>query len=65
VPPIDPAPAIATPVAIIHGGRDRYVPLSDAGALHERCARRRPVVLPHFGHGEAGFGPDFAAVLAR
>ena len=66
VPPIDLAPAIAAPVAIVHGGRDRYVPLSDATALHDRLrSPRRLVVLPHFGHGEAGFGPDFAAVLAR
>jgi pimeloyl-ACP methyl ester carboxylesterase len=66
VAPIELAPAIATPVAIVHGGRDRYVPLSDAEALHERLrAPRRLVVLPHFGHGEAGFGPDFADVLER
>jgi pimeloyl-ACP methyl ester carboxylesterase len=66
VPPIDLAAAIVTPVAIVHGERDRYVPLSDARALHERLrSPRRLVVLPHFGHGEAGFGPDFAAVLER
>jgi pimeloyl-ACP methyl ester carboxylesterase len=67
MPPIELAPAIApTPVAIVHGGRDRYVPLSDAEALHERLGSpRRLVVLPHFGHGEAGFGPDFADVLER
>jgi pimeloyl-ACP methyl ester carboxylesterase len=66
VPPIELAPAIAAPVAIVHGGRDRYVPLSDATALHERLrSPRRLVVLPDFGHGEAGFGPDFAGVLER
>ncbi len=66
VPPIELASAIAAPVAIIHGGRDRYVPLSDAKALHERLrSPRRLVVLPDFGHGEAGFGPDFAGVLER
>lgn len=66
VPPIELAAAIAAPVAIVHGGRDRYVPLSDATALHERLrSPRRLVVLPDFGHGEAGFGPDFAAVLER
>jgi len=59
------APTISPiPVAIIHGGRDRYVPLSDAQALHDRLGTpRRLVVLPNFGHGEAGFGPGFAAVL--
>jgi pimeloyl-ACP methyl ester carboxylesterase len=66
VAPIELAPAIAAPVAIVHGGRDRYVPLSDAKALHERLrSPRRLVVLPDFGHGEAGFGPDFADVLER
>jgi pimeloyl-ACP methyl ester carboxylesterase len=66
VAPIDLAPSIETPVAIVHGGRDRYVPLSDAKALHERLGSpRRLVVLPDFGHGEAGFGPDFADVLDR
>jgi pimeloyl-ACP methyl ester carboxylesterase len=67
IPPIDLASTISPiPVAIVHGGRDRYVPLSDARALHERLrAPRRLVVLPHFGHGEAGFGPEFAVVLER
>ena len=65
IPPIELAPTISPiPVAIIHGGRDRYVPLSDAQALHDRLGTpRRLVVLPNFGHGEAGFGPGFAAVL--
>jgi pimeloyl-ACP methyl ester carboxylesterase len=65
--PIELAAAIApTPVAIVHGGRDRYVPLRDAQALHERLGSpRRLVVLPDFGHGEAGFGPGFAEILER
>jgi pimeloyl-ACP methyl ester carboxylesterase len=67
VPPIELAPTIAPiPVAIVHGGRDHYVPLSDAQALHDRLGTpRRLVVLPNFGHGEAGFGPEFAVVLER
>jgi pimeloyl-ACP methyl ester carboxylesterase len=67
VAPIELAPAIATtPIAIVHGGRDRYVPLSDAQALHERLGSpRRLVVLPHFGHGEAGFTREFADVLEQ
>jgi len=67
VAPIELAAVIATtPVAIVHGGRDRYVPLSDAQALHERLGSpRRLVVLPDFGHGEAGFSRDFADVLER
>ena len=65
LPPIDLASAIApTPVAIVHGGRDRYVPLRDARALYEQLREpRRLVVLPTFGHGEAGFGPGFADVI--
>ena len=65
--PIELAPRIATtPVAIVHGGRDRYVPLSDARALHDRLGSpRRLVILPDFGHGEAGFSRDFADVLER
>ncbi len=65
--PIELAAAIApTPVAIVHGDRDRYVPLSDAKALHERLGSpRRLIVLPDFGHGEAGFGPGFGEILER
>jgi pimeloyl-ACP methyl ester carboxylesterase len=67
IAPIELAPIIATtPVAIVHGGRDRYVPLSEARALADRLgSSRRLVVLPHFGHGEAGFSRDFAAVLEQ
>jgi alpha-beta hydrolase superfamily lysophospholipase len=61
-PPIDLVAQIApTPVAIIHGRRDRYVPLADAYALYHRLGEpRRLIVLPDFGHGEAGFEPAFA-----
>ncbi len=61
-PPIDLVAQIApTPVAIVHGRRDRYVPLADAYALYERLGEpRRLVVLREFGHGEAGFDPEFA-----
>jgi alpha-beta hydrolase superfamily lysophospholipase len=61
-PPIDLVAQIApTPVAIVHGARDRYVPLADAYALYERLGEpRRLVVLRDFGHGEAGFDREFA-----
>ena len=61
-PPIDLVAKIAPlPVAIVHGARDRYVPLADAYALYDRLGEpRRLVVLPNFGHGEAGFAPEFA-----
>jgi alpha-beta hydrolase superfamily lysophospholipase len=64
-PPIDLVAGIApVPVAIVHGERDRYVPLADAYALYERLSEpRRLVVLRDFGHGEAGFGPEFAELL--
>jgi pimeloyl-ACP methyl ester carboxylesterase len=64
--PLDLASDIAPiPVAIVHGGRDHYVPLRDAYALYERLGEpRRLVVLPDFGHGEAGFTDGFAVMLA-
>jgi alpha-beta hydrolase superfamily lysophospholipase len=65
-PPIDLVAEIAPlPVAIVHGGRDRYVPLADAYALYDRLGEpRRLVVLRDFGHGEAGFDLEFADLLA-
>jgi pimeloyl-ACP methyl ester carboxylesterase len=55
---------ISVPVAIVHGRRDRYVPLFDAYALYERLTEpRRIVVLPNFGHGEAAFDDVFASQL--
>jgi len=61
-PPLDLVAQIApTPVAIIHGARDRYVPLADAYALYDRLGEpRRLVVLRDFGHGEAAFDLPFA-----
>lgn len=63
--PLDLAADIApVPVAIVHGGRDRYVPLSDAHALYDRLGEPRLlVVLPEFGHGEAGFTVEFASMV--
>jgi pimeloyl-ACP methyl ester carboxylesterase len=64
-PPLDLVGAIAPiPVAIVHGARDRYVPVSDAYALFDRLGEpRRLVVLPQFGHAEAGFDTRFASSL--
>ncbi len=64
-PPLDLAAEIAPlPVAIVHGGRDRYVPLADAHELFERLGEPRElVVLPDFGHAEAGFDDAFAEML--
>jgi pimeloyl-ACP methyl ester carboxylesterase len=63
--PLDLAGEIAPiPVAIVHGGRDHYVPLDDAYALYDRLGEpRRLVVLPGFGHGEAGFTAEFAVMV--
>ncbi|MDQ1521838.1 MAG: hypothetical protein QOI55_2911, partial [Actinomycetota bacterium] len=48
------------------GRRDHYVPVLDAHALYDRLAEpRRLVVLPNFGHGEAGFDAAFAAQLVQ
>ena len=64
-PPLDLAAEIApVPVAIVHGGRDRYVPLRDAHELYDRLGEPRElVVLPEFGHAEAGFDEAFAEML--
>jgi pimeloyl-ACP methyl ester carboxylesterase len=63
--PLDLVGDIApVPVAIVHGLRDRYVPVGEAYALFERLGDpRRLVVLPRFGHGEAGFNDEFAMRL--
>jgi pimeloyl-ACP methyl ester carboxylesterase len=62
--PGDLAAIAPVPVAIVHGRRDRYVPVADAHALFEQLAEpRRLVVLEHFGHGEAGFDTPFATQL--
>jgi alpha-beta hydrolase superfamily lysophospholipase len=63
--PLDLAGAIApVHVAIVHGGRDRYVPVSDAHALYDRLGEPRYlVVLPDFGHAEAGFTAEFATMM--
>jgi pimeloyl-ACP methyl ester carboxylesterase len=66
LPAVDAANVPAVPVAIVHGGRDRYVPLSEARALQERLkGPSRLVVLPGFGHGEAGFDHAFGIALGR
>jgi alpha-beta hydrolase superfamily lysophospholipase len=61
-PPLDLIAQIGpVPVAIVHGVRDRYVPLADAYALYNRLQEpRRLVVLGDFGHGEAAFDAEFA-----
>jgi alpha-beta hydrolase superfamily lysophospholipase len=61
------APSISpTPVSIVHGRRDRYIPLSQAQALYDQLREpRRLVVLDDFGHGEAGFSPAFNLMLTR
>jgi alpha-beta hydrolase superfamily lysophospholipase len=66
-PPIDLVGQIApVPVAIVHGGRNRYVPLADAYALYDRLGEpRKLVVLGDFGHGEAGFDLEFSDLLAQ
>jgi pimeloyl-ACP methyl ester carboxylesterase len=63
--PLALAPRIAPiPAAIVHGTRDRYVPIGDAHALYDALGDpRRLLILPRFGHGEAGFGPPVAGVL--
>ncbi|HET6873493.1 MAG TPA: hypothetical protein VFH70_01870, partial [Acidimicrobiales bacterium] len=62
--PSDLAGRITIPVGVIHGERDRYVPVDDAVLIHSRLAGpRRLVVLPDFGHAEAAYSPAFADVV--
>jgi pimeloyl-ACP methyl ester carboxylesterase len=62
--PVDLAAIAPVPVAIVHGLRDHYVPLADAHTLYEQLAEpRRLVILPNFGHGEAGFDASFSERL--
>lgn len=66
-PPISPvqlADRITIPVALVHGGRDPYVPAEDAELLVERLAGpKRLVLLPEFGHAEASYSPDLVGLL--
>ncbi|HET6810272.1 MAG TPA: alpha/beta fold hydrolase [Acidimicrobiales bacterium] len=58
------AERISLPVAVVHGGRDPYVPVGDAVLLHERLAGpKRLVVLPEFGHAEAAYTEDLVGLL--
>ena len=61
-PPIDLVAQIApTPVAIVHGGRDPRRPARRRLRVYDRLGEpRRMPVLRDFGHGEAGFSPEFA-----
>jgi pimeloyl-ACP methyl ester carboxylesterase len=63
--PLEVAPLIAPiPVVIVHGARDRYVPMRDADAIYERLGDPKQLVkLVRFGHGEAGFDAPFAVLL--
>lgn len=63
--PLEIAPQIAPiPVVIIHGARDRYVPMRDADAIYGRLLEPKQLVkLARFGHGEAGFDTTFAILL--
>lgn len=63
--PLELAPQISpVPVVIVHGGRDRYVPMGDAHAIFDALEEPKTLVtLPYFGHGEAGFDLEFAVLL--
>jgi pimeloyl-ACP methyl ester carboxylesterase len=65
-PPSRIAGSIApTPLGLIHGERDRYVPVDAALALYEKLGEpKRMVVLDRFGHAEAGFTPPFSSLVA-
>jgi pimeloyl-ACP methyl ester carboxylesterase len=62
--PLDLAPQITIPVALVHGNRDPYVPADEAMLVHDRLGGyRRLVLLPGFGHAETAYRPDFAPLL--
>jgi pimeloyl-ACP methyl ester carboxylesterase len=63
--PSDLAGRITIPVALIHGDRDRYVPVDDARLLHERLGGpKRLITLAGFGHAEAAYTPELAGRLS-
>jgi pimeloyl-ACP methyl ester carboxylesterase len=66
-PPIELAPLISPiPVAVVHGGRDRYIPASEAHLLFDALKEpKRFVELPWLPHAEVGFTPQLADVLVE
>lgn len=63
--PYDVAGLIApVPVTIVHGGRDRYVPVAEAHQLYDRLQEpKKLVILDGYGHAEAGFDASFSTLL--
>lgn len=65
-PPTDLAPRIApTPLLVVHGDRDPFLPVEHAQALHDAAGDPRELwVVPNFGHAEAAMGPVLLERLA-
>jgi pimeloyl-ACP methyl ester carboxylesterase len=62
--PPELAPDLKVPVAIVHGSHDPYVPLDDGLHIYEQLGGPREIlVLPGYGHAEAGYSARFADVL--
>jgi len=54
------------PVTVVHGEKDRYLSTREAELIYWSLAGPRTlVILPEFGHAEAGFDAPFADLLAR
>ena len=66
-PPLSPAQLadrITIPVAVVHGGRDPYVPADDAALVYQLLSGpKRLVILPEFGHAEAAYSPELAVLI--
>jgi pimeloyl-ACP methyl ester carboxylesterase len=65
--PTDLAPRIApTPLLVVHGDRDPFLPVEHAQALHDAAGDPRELwVVPDFGHAEAAMGAALLERLAR
>lgn len=67
--PLDPAAAAAevtVPVLIVHGGRDRLIPVDHAREIDVAADGRATLwVLPSFGHAEAGVDEPLASRIGE
>ncbi|WP_067720675.1 alpha/beta fold hydrolase [Nocardia yamanashiensis] len=58
-----PELTVACPVAVVHGARDRIIPVQASRDLHARLADSELTVLPHAGHCPQLDDPDGIAAL--
>jgi pimeloyl-ACP methyl ester carboxylesterase len=65
--PTEVAPRIApTPLLVVHGDHDPYLPVEHAEALHAAAGEPRELwLVPGYGHAEAAMTPALLARLGR